>query len=351
METLWDILGEEAASALLGLPGGLLLGLAARRARFCTLGAIEGAIYADDLSGLRMWAVALATAIFGAALAAAAGLFDPAQAFFMQLRWNPLASIAGGLMFGYGMALAGNCGYGALARLGGGDLRSFVVVGVLGVSAAMTAGGPLAPLRAALFPPVPLDPGEAAPGLLAVSAAPPLAVAALVAAALLGWALRDPAFRAARAKIFWATMVGVAVISGWALTGMLAEADLGATALASHSFADPLGESILWLMTASGGGMDFGFGSVTGVWLGALLGSWQGGQFRWEACEDVSELRRQIFGATLMGIGGVTAMGCSVGQGLTAFSLLHWGAPVTLAAIVAGAALGLRQLISGFHAI
>ena len=65
----------------------------------------------------------------------------------------------------------------------------------------------------------------------------------------------------------------------------------------------------------------------------------------------VNELGRQILGAFLMGVGGVTAMGCSVGQGLTAFSLLHWGAPVTLAAIAAGGALGLRQLIRGFHAL
>jgi len=49
-----------------------------------------------------------------------------------------------------------------------------------------------------------------------------------------------------------------------------------------------------------------------------------------------------------MGFGGVVAVGCSVGQGLTAFSTLTYGAPVTLAAIVAGAAIGLRQQIHGF---
>jgi uncharacterized protein len=57
---------------------------------------------------------------------------------------------------------------------------------------------------------------------------------------------------------------------------------------------------------------------------------------------------RQIIGAALMGVGAVIAMGCSIGQGLSAFSLLAFSAPVTFAAIFAGAAVGLRQLIVGF---
>ncbi|MGR3692652.1 MAG: YeeE/YedE thiosulfate transporter family protein, partial [Sagittula sp.] len=73
------------------------------------------------------------------------------------------------------------------------------------------------------------------------------------------------------------------------------------------------------------------------------------GHFRWEACEDPRELRRQIFGAALMGGGAVVALGCSIGQGLSAFSVLAFSAPVTFASIFAGAAFGLRQLIVGFQ--
>ena len=117
---------------------------------------------------------------------------------------------------------------------------------------------------------------------------------------------------------------------------------------ASHSFTAPVGDMLLYLMTSSGGGLGFGIGSVAGVILGAVLGSWSLGHFQWEACDDARELGRQIFGAALMGVGGVTALGCSVGQGLTAFATLAWSAPVTLAAIGVGAALGLRYLIRGF---
>jgi len=56
-----------------------------------------------------------------------------------------------------------------------------------------------------------------------------------------------------------------------------------------------------------------------------------------------------MFGAALMGIGGVVALGCSIGQGLTAFSTLAYSAPVTLAALVAGTVLGLRRLVTGFQ--
>jgi hypothetical protein len=87
---------------------------------------------------------------------------------------------------------------------------------------------------------------------------------------------------------------------------------------------------------------------VAGVWIGAFIGSLIKGHFRWEACDDPRELRRQIIGAAIMGAGAVIAMGCTVGQGLSAFSVLAFGAPVTMIAIVAGAALGLRQLITGF---
>ena len=119
--------------------------------------------------------------------------------------------------------------------------------------------------------------------------------------------------------------------------------------MVSHSFSAPLGETILWTMTGSLRPLSFAVGSIAGVWTGAFIGSLIKGHFRWEACEDPRELRRQIIGAAIMGAGAVIAMGCTVGQGLSAFSLLAVSAPVTMLAIFAGAAFGLRQLIEGFR--
>jgi uncharacterized membrane protein YedE/YeeE len=92
-------------------------------------------------------------------------------------------------------------------------------------------------------------------------------------------------------------------------------------------------------------------GSVFGVGVGAFVGSLIKGHFRWEACEDPRELRRQIIGAGLMGMGAVIALGCTVGQGLSGFSVLAFSAPLTFLAIIAGAAFGLRQLIEGFRRV
>ena len=101
-------------------------------------------------------------------------------------------------------------------------------------------------------------------------------------------------------------------------------------------------------MTASGNALSFSVGSVVGVILGAALGSYSKGHFRWEACEDPRELKRQMLGAAIMGPGAILAVGCSVGQGISAFSVLAFSAPVAFVSIFIGASIGLKQLIVGF---
>ncbi|MEL6978466.1 MAG: YeeE/YedE family protein [Pseudomonadota bacterium] len=343
-------MSDAAQAAMAGLFGGVLLGLAAQRGRFCTLGAIEDAVYAHDYNRARMWAVALCVAIAGVFGLEAAGALTLTETAYARHVWNPAASIAGGLMFGYGMAMAGNCGFGALARMAGGEMRSLVVVVVMGVSAYMALVGPLEPLRLALFPPehaAPLTPPGVAHDAAALLGIAPAAIAALISAAFLSVALASPSFRQAPAMIAWGVCVGIAVTSGWWGTAVLNEASFDATPVESHAFTAALGETLLYLMTSDGGGAGFSIGSVAGVLLGALLGSLWSKRFRWEACDDPRDLRRHIFGAFLMGVGGVIAMGCSIGQGMTAFSVLTWSAPVVVLSIIAGAALGLRHLVEG----
>ena len=339
---------------LLGLVGGIMLGLAARRGRFCTLGAIEDALYAASWNRVRMWAIALAVGISGTFVLAKIGAVHLDQTLYVRTEWNPLASIVGGLLFGYGMAIAGNCGYGALARLGGGDLRSLVIVIVIGISAYAVLAGPLAPLRMEVFPPAAAETNVASGYAQLISNSTgldPVWPALAAATALLIWALSDREFRHAGDQIFWAVVVGLAILSGWAGTSWLSDNSFDVVPVESHSFTAPPGETLLFLMTAGNEVVSFSIGSVFGVVLGALIGSVSKGHFRWEACDDPGELGRQIMGGALMGAGGVLAAGCSVGQGLTAFSTLAFSAPVVLAAIFLGAAFGLRQLIRGFEAV
>lgn len=344
-----EYVAEANLAALIGLLGGIALGLAARMGRFCTLGAIEDYLYGGDDKRLRMWGIALGIAIIGTHIASSFGSFDPALSAYLDRNWNPAGTIIGGLMFGYGMALSGNCGYGALARLGGGDLRSFVIVIVMGLSAYFVMSGPLAHIRVWAFP---VEMGASTPQgftqLLERAGVPALLTGLLFGSALLIFALWNKEMRRSPSHIFWGTIVGLAVLSGWLGTHWIAENGFAVEAIETHSFAAPIGDTIYYAMTASGNTLSFSVGSIVGVVVGAILGSYSKGHFRWEACEDPRELRRQLLGASLMGPGAVLAVGCSVGQGISAFSVLAFSAPVALIAIFIGAAFGLKQLITGF---
>jgi len=337
-------------AALVGLGGGLVLGLAARLGDFCTLGALEAAIYGHNQTRLRMWGVALGVAIIGTFTLAQLGILDFKATFYYALDWNPLASIVGGLMFGYGMAYSGNCAFSSLARIGGGDLRALVAVIVIGIFSYMTLGGPLAPLRIFLFPEHQAESMQGIAHLISAwTSIPVFAVALVIGLAFLVWGLAYKGLRMSGGSIFWAVMVGFAIISGWLGTSLVNEASLGAVDVQSHSYTAPLGRSLIFLMTSTAGGINFSVGSVAGVILGGFLGSLIKGHFRWEACEDPQELGRQMFGAALMGVGGVVALGCTVGQGLSAFSTLTFSAPVVMISITIGAIFGLRRLVSGFQ--
>ncbi|SPH21504.1 hypothetical protein ASD8599_02256 [Ascidiaceihabitans donghaensis] len=349
-----DMISDAGLVALIGTFGGILLGLAARIGRFCTLGAIEDLYYGENPLRLRMWGIAIGVSVIGTFSLSLFGFLDLQQTLYLGRGWNPLASIFGGLVFGYGMALAGNCGYGALARVGGGDLRSLLIVLVMGIFAYIALGGPLSALRLWVFgnPDLTSDPTYNTTTFAHVLAhwtgATPEISGIVIGTAILGFTLLSRSLRRDPSYIVWGAVAGAAIVSGWAGTQWVAATGFDATPVLSHTFSAPIGETVLYTMTSSGNSISFGTGSVVGVLLGAFLGSLYKGHFRWEACDDPRELRRQILGAALMGIGAVVAIGCSVGQGLSAMSVLAFSAPVTLVCILMGAAVGLRQLILGF---
>lgn len=350
---MFESISDSALVALIGMASGLLLGLAARLGRFCTMGAIEDMLYGQNDTRMRMWVLAIGLSVMGTFGLMAVGLLEPERSFYLSIHWMPLVSIIGGLMFGYGMALAGNCGFGSIARLGGGDMRAFVIVLVMGLSAYFVMSGPMAPLRAALVNQQDVIPGEMPPGLahlLSVwtGASVPL-IGMVIGALIVIGTLSSRRFLANPRAIFWAAVVALAIVSGWAGSYWVATTGYTDMPVVSHSFSAPVGESLLYAMTGSARAPSFAVGSVAGVILGAFIGSLFKGHFRWEACEDPRELRRQIIGAALMGVGAVLALGCTIGQGVSAFSVLAFSAPVVFLSILAGAAFGLRQLIEGFQ--
>jgi hypothetical protein len=137
------------------------------------------------------------------------------------------------------------------------------------------------------------------------------------------------------------------IVWGWIATGIIAADEFEPYRLESFTFSAPLGETLIYVMTMAGSALKFGIGATVGIIIGAALTSLAHGYFRWEACDDARELRRQMMGGMFMGVGGVTASGCIVGQGMAAFSTLAYSAPVALIGIFAGAWFGLHFLVHG----
>ena len=342
--------------AALGFAGGLALGVTARWVQFCTLGAIADAFLSANHRRLRAWVLAMATAILLSQGMHMAGLVDLGQSIYLVPDFGWLGAIIGGLCFGFGMALAGTCGYGTMVRLGGGDLRSLVDFMVLGLVAYMTLRGLTGLGRENLIEPTNLDLSAAGgQGLVEVAAwlsgfdaarLRPLLAAAIVAA-MLGYCFKDADFRRSRQDIFGGITIGLLVSFGWVATGVIGADDFEPVRVESFTFVAPLGESLVYLLTFTGSVIDFGIGSVGGVIVGAFLASRAKGDFRLEAFDDHKEMLRHLGGAALMGFGGVTALGCTIGQGVTGISTLSLGAPLALGSIFLGAYLGLKYLVEG----
>jgi uncharacterized membrane protein YedE/YeeE len=342
--------------AALGFVGGTVMGVTARSMHFCTLGAIADAFVGHKHKGLRTWALAIATATLASQAMHMAGLIDLQDSIYLTPDFGWLGAILGGLCFGFGMALVGTCGYGTLVRLGGGDLRSLFDLFVLAFFAYMTLRGLSGVGRVLFIEPTNADLSalggqglvEAAAWLLdADGEAVRGAFVALVVIALLAYSFKDRAFRHSRQDVAGGIIIGLVVASGWLVTGVVGADDFDPVRLGSYSFVTPVGESLVYLMTFSGATINFGIGAVGGVIFGAFLASRAKAEFRLEAFDDPKEMLRHVFGAALMGFGGVTALGCTVGQGITAMSTLSMSAPLALASIFLGAYLGLRYLIEG----
>lgn len=88
--------------------------------------------------------------------------------------------------------------------------------------------------------------------------------------------------------------------------------------------------------------LSFGVAVLLGTVAGATASALARHEFHWESFRTLRDLSQHLIGAALMGAGGVLALGCSIGQGLSGVSLLSVGSLLAVAAIVAGAWAALR---------
>jgi hypothetical protein len=280
-------------------------------------------------------------------------LIDLYETSLLSTRFSIPGAIVGGLMFGYGMAQAGNCGYGVLARLGGGDIRALMIAIVMGVTASATIFGVLSGIRNGLFPfqASPNVPQGIVHWLGTTTGISANAIALTIGALAILASIRFQTRGKRLLRIGWGAVVGIAISSGFVGTYYIATNGFDPWPVGSHTFTAPVGETIHYVMFSTGLVPKFGIGSVLGVLVGSLIGSIVQDGFRWEACDDPRELRRQLAGAATMGFGAVLAAGCSVGQGLSALSLFSATAPLVAVSIWCGAWLGLKHLIYGFERV
>lgn len=348
-----DLIEAHIALPLVGLAAGVVLGFAARLNRFCTLSALERFWYSGDSSGLRTWVLAAAVAMLATQALAAFGLAAIRESFYLRPYLGLSGAVLGGLMFGFGMAMVGTCAFGAVVRLGGGSLRSLVVLVTLGLAAVSTQRGLMGQVRIALVDDWAIDltsiGSQSITTLVsrALGIDATVAVVVLIGGGLLAWIFSEPTYRRRWAMIATGTVVGLVIAFGWAATTYFSRISFEPVQIEAGSFSVPVGDVLIHIIAYTGTVPDYGVGLVVGAVFGAVLAAWYRRDARWEACDDARELSRHLAGGALMGVGGVFAMGCTIGQGVTGFSTLALSAPIAFASMLLGARLGLSWMVEG----
>jgi uncharacterized membrane protein YedE/YeeE len=356
-------MGELSVTTIVGLGGfviGLVFGAVVQRTDFCTMGGISDLVLMGDGRRFRAWLLAIAVAIIGTQALSFGGVIDINKSIYLSANLGWLGAIIGGAMFGFGMTQTGGCASKTLVRLGGGNLKSLIVLVVLGIFAYMTLRGLLALPRLQLETTnIDLTQrglhnqnlGEMAGAAIGLPAAPARAVAATVLALLfLVICFKDADFRRSPRNIVAGVVLGLCAIGGWLVTGVLAHDEFNPVQLASISFVAPAGEGLQYLMTFTGATINFGIAVIGGVITGSFLMAVATGSFRVESFVDRHDLTRHLGGAMLMGAGGVLALGCTLGQGITGMSTLSLGSMIAWLSILGGGYLGIKYLEEGSFA-
>lgn len=336
---------------------GFLFGYVVYRTNFCTMGSISDFMSFGDWRRFRSWVLAAAVALAGTQFLALSGTIPLRATMYLGTGFNWFGHVVGGLMFGYGMVYAGGCASKNLARLGGGDMRALVTLMVMGIFAYMTIGGILGPIRAGIEQATSVSlqaigassqgVGDLLGAVINTSAyTGSLMVTALVSLAAFFYCFKDQSFRTSPSHVIAGLAIGVLVVLGWALTGLgFDEMADRPVAPISLTYVRPTADTIEWLQRYTAIPMPgFGVTTVLGAIFGSFVAAVSMRRFAFATFSSPSETRRTLFGAALMGIGGVMALGCTVGQAITGVSTLALGSFITFAAIVAGGMVGMKRL-------
>jgi uncharacterized membrane protein YedE/YeeE len=352
---------DPATLAALVVWGGFALafvfGAVGNKTHFCTMGAVSDIVSMGDWNRMRMWLLAIAIAILGASALQLAGAVDLSKALYTTSNFTWLSYIVGGFLFGVGMTLGSGCGSRTLIRIGGGNLKSVIVAIVLAITAYMTLKGVLGVVRVAAIDSVratlstPQDLPSLAAKAFGVDKKAALAVLALVTGGgLLAFVFRSKDFRTFD-NVLGGVVVGLVVVGGWYLSGhvgyipedpnTLEERFLATNSgrMESLSFVAPQAYllELLMLWSDKSRVMTFTIAIALGMVAGSFAWAIASRTFRLESFRDSEDLISHIAGGALMGFGGVLALGCTIGQGISGLSTLALGSFLAFFSIVAGA--------------
>lgn len=340
----------------------VFFGAIAQRTHFCTMGAVSDIVTMGDWTRMRMWGLSVAVAMIGFQTMAFFGLIDPSKTLYASSRLIWLSALVGGLLFGFGMVLSSGCGSKTLVRIGGGNLKSVVVFLVMGIAAFATLKGVTAVWRVATVDRMTLDFSDnaALPNWLATTVGVSPVTAGLMLALIVGLSLMIWAF-SGRAFFQFDNLlaglgIGLIIVAMWWVSGHVAyvaehpdtlqEAFLATNSGKAEalSFVSPVAYTLDWFMFFSDKSkvLTIGIVSVFGVVAGSAVYALVTQNFRWEGFRDAEDTANHLAGAVLMGVGGVCAMGCTVGQGLSGLSTLAATSIVAVGAIIAGCVAALK---------
>jgi uncharacterized membrane protein YedE/YeeE len=332
-----------------------IFGAVGNKTHFCTMGAVSDWINMGDLSRMRMWLLAIAVAIVGAQALELAGLVDYSNSIYTTPNFTWLSYVVGGLLFGIGMTLGSGCGSKTLIRVGAGNLKSLIVYVFLGIAAYMTLRGILGAFRVGVLEKatVALPAGQDLPSLTGLNRA---LLAFVVAGALFAFVYASKQFRSSFDYTLGGVVTGLVVVGGWFVSGVvghvaedpntLQEAFVATNSgrMESFSFVSPMAYTLDYLMlwTDKSKMITYGIASGLGVIAGSAAYALATRTFRWEGFRDAEDTANHVVGGMLMGFGGITALGCTIGQGISGFSTLALGSILTFVCIVIGSALTMK---------
>jgi len=361
----------------------LVMGAVVNKTNFCTMGAVSDWVNMGDTGRFRAWLLAIAVAMLGVVGLEYFGFVDAGSAFppyrAGQLIWAE--NLLGGLLFGIGMTLASGCGNKTLVRLGGGNIKSLMVFAVIAVIAYFMVNpfpGSDQTLFTVLFydwiRPLAVDLGASQDlGSVLVRENPltgRLVIGLILGVVLLVIIFKSADFRRSFDNILGGLVVGLAVLGAWYVTSnvsidldgeqyslqsyaqqwdFLADsgegkpADTRPLAPQSFTFINPMGQTLGY---ASAGFREtyltFGVMALLGVIAGSFLWALLSRSFRFEWFASLRDFVNHLVGAVLMGFGGVLALGCTIGQGITGISTLAIGSFLAFGGIVLGSALTMK---------